>query len=244
MPVIEIKVNGDSFQLQSGLTLVSTIMGVSNSNDKTIFLSREDDIDIPLLPDEFLTLRGGELFFTGDSCLEDNPPVRNEIKPEFNGSHGISLAVAKITGRDLKALDDKFPNGRLFIDIEDAVDAEILDDMMVAVQNADSYFVIPSVSDSDDDAIDLENCAQNDRRPPQTKKYRIRIDGEKYIVEKAQVSGVAILALAGKTLDEWSLNQKEVDGKRIKIDGGVVDLSKPGIERFETVTRQAQQGHE
>ena len=85
MPTIEIKVDGDTYQAQSGLTLVSEIVIYSSTTDKALFLSREDDIDIPLLPEEYLVLRGGEVFVTGTSSVENNPPVRNEIKPEFNG---------------------------------------------------------------------------------------------------------------------------------------------------------------
>ena len=243
MPTIEIKVDGDTFQVDSGLTLVSEIMSFPSTAEKALFLNREDDIDIPLLPEEYLVLRGGEVFVTGTSCLEDNPPVRNELKPEFNGSHNLALRYAKISGRELKSHDDKFPNGRLFVDIADSVDAEISDATILVVQNADSYFVIPSSSE-DDDAIDVEECAENDRKPPVAKRYRIRVDGEKHIVQEAKVSGVTILALAGKTIEDWSLNQKLKGGRRLKIDDNIVDLSQPGIERFETVPRQAQQGDE
>ena len=62
-------------------------------------------------------------------------------------------------------------------------------------------------------------------------------------MEGAQISGDVILHLVGKSLGDWSLNQKLRGGKRIKVDAGIVDLSKPGIERFETVRRQAQQGY-
>ena len=241
MPTIEIAVDGKTFQAPSGLTLVSEILNTSAVTGKVLFLSRDDDIDIPLLPEECLVLRGGEVFVTGASCIEDNPPVRNQLKPEFNGSHDLALPYAKITGHDLKSHDDKFPNGRLFVDIADSVDAEIPDEITIVVQDSDSFFVIPPASVVDD-AIDVEECAHNDRKPPVAEKYRIRIDGEKHIVQESKVSGVAILALVGKSIDDWSLNQKLKGGRRLKIDDDIVDLSKPGIERFETVPKQAQQG--
>ena len=147
----------------------------------------------------------------------------------------------KLPAKTLKERDDKFPQGRLFADIEDGVDVEIADDMTIVVQDADSYFVIPPASD---DAIDLEECGKNDRRPPKGHKYRIRIDGDKYTVDSEKITGADILALVEKCDDEWSLNQKLHGGKRERVKANdVVDLSYPGIERFETVRRQAQQGN-
>ena len=242
MPIVQIKVNGEVYQISLGLTKVSAIMETANCMYKTIFLNREDDIDIPLLQTEYLLIRGGEAFVTGDSSIEDNPRVRNEIRPKFNGAREISLSVAKHKGDNLKAHDEKFPNGRLFMDIEEGVDVEISGDMVLVVQDSDSYFIIPP-SEGTDDVIDIEECAQHDRRPPHSGKYRIRVDGEKHVVVEAKISGKKILGLVGKSLVDWSLNQKFAGGKRIKIDDTIVDLSEPGIERFETVRRQAQQGY-
>ncbi len=242
MPNVEIKVNDEVYQISPGLTKVSAIMEIANCKNKTIFLNREDDIDIPLLHMEYLMIRGGESFVTGDSSIEDNPRVRNEIRPKFNGAREISLSVAKHKSKDLKAHDEKFPNGRLFMDNEKGVDVEIPDDIVLVVQNSDSYFIIPP-SDGTEDVIDVEECAKHDRRPPRSGKFRIRVDGEKHDVEEAKISGKIILGLVGKSLVDWSLNQKLAGGKRIKIDDMIVDLSEPGIERFETVRRQAQQGY-
>ena len=111
----------------------------------------------------------GKNFSVGESAIENNPPLRNEVRPEFNGSRTLALSHAKITGRSLKEKDDKFPGGRLFADIEDGVDVEILDDMMIVVQDKDSYFVIPAAAD-DDDSIDLEECGKNERKPPKGNK--------------------------------------------------------------------------
>lgn len=237
-----IKINGQEKHIPSGLVSVANLYEIADCGEEHVFLSREDGIDIPILPREYLLIHGGERFVVGKSSIEDNPPLRNEVRPEFNGSRNLALPKAKITGKALKEQDDKFPQGRLFADIEDGVDVEIADDMTIVVQDADSYFVIPPASD---DAIDLEECGKNDRRPPKGHKYRIRIDGDKHTVDSAEITGVGILALVGKRDDEWSLNQKLHGGKRERIEANdQVDLSRPGIERFETVRRQAQQGHD
>ena len=234
--------NGQEQQIRSGLVSASDLYEIADCIEERLFLSREDGIDIPLLSGEYLLIHGGERFVAGKSSIEDNPPLRNEIRPEFNGSRNLALPKAKITGKALKERDDKFPQGRLFADIEDGVDVEIADDTTIIVQDADSYFVIPPASD---DAIDIEECGKNDRRPPKGHKYRIRIDGEKHTVASAEITGAGILELVGKRDDEWSLNQKLHGGKRERIGpNDPVDLSRPGIERFETVRQQAQQGHD
>ena len=240
-----IRINGQEKMIQSGLVSVAVLYETADYGEKRIFLNREDGLDIPLLKTEYLLIRGGEHFVVGESPIEDNPPLRNEIRPEFNGSRDLALSVAKITGKVLKERDDKFPQGRLFADITDGVDVEISGDMTIVVQDADSYFVIPPAIDAgDDSSIDIEECGKHERRPPKGHKYRIRIDGDKYTVDSAEITGSAILALDGKNSDEWSLNQKLHGGRRIRIGADdTVDLACPGIERFETVRRQAQQGN-
>ena len=236
-----IQIDGQETPIRAGLVSIDALYEIADCGEGRIFLSREDGINIPLSAGEYLIIRGGERFVVGKSSTEDNPPLGNEVRPEFNGSRNLALPQAKTTGKALKERDDKFPQGRLFADIEGGVDVEIADDMTIVVQDADSFFVIPPTSG---DAIDLEECGKNDRRPPKGHQYRIRIDGDKYTVDSAEITGAGILALAGKSDDEWSLNQKLHGGKRERIKANdAVDLSRPGIERFETVRRQAQQGH-
>ena len=235
-------IDGQEKAIESGFVPVSDLYEVVDCGENRLFLSRDDRMDIPLLRGEHLIIHGGERFVVGKSGIEDNPPLRNEVRPEFNGTRDLALGRAKTSGKALKEFDDKFPHGRLFADIEDGVDAEIADDIVIIVQNADSYFVIPPASD---DAIDLEECGKHGRPPPKGHKCRIRVDGEKYTVSSGEITGAGILELAGKRDDEWSLNQKLHGGKRERIESNdKVDLSRPGIERFETVRRQAQQGHD
>ena len=220
-----IQIDGREKPIHSGLVSVDELYEIADGSEGQIFLSRGDGTDIPLLPGEHLLIRGGERFLAGKSSTENNPPLRNEVRPEFNGSRSLALPKAKTTGRALKERDDKFPQGRLFAGVENGVDVEIADEMTIVLQDADSYFVIPPASD---DTIDLEECARNGRRPPKGHKYRIRIDGDKYLADSPEITGAAILALAGKGDDEWSLNQKLRGGKRERIRADeAVDLSRP-----------------
>ena len=61
--------------------------------------------------------------------------------------------------------------------------------------------------------------------------------------KRKKMKGTEILRLVGKTYNEWSLNQKFCGGRRMSIKPeDSVDFTQKGIERFETVPKQAQQG--
>ena len=237
---VRISIDGVSQQVASGLVRGAQLYELAGCHPQRLFLSRKDDVDIPVLPNEYLLIRGNERLVLGDSRAEDDPPLRSELKPEFNGAHDLALSRAKMTAKALKAHDPQFPDGRMFVDIPDGVDVELDDDMWLVVQDSDSYFVIPPGDFGGH--VDLEECSKHGRRPPSGSTYRYRLDRDTYTTDMEKISGEDILARAGKNLTEWSLNQKLHGGKRIKVDGDWVDLTTLGIERFESVRRQAQQG--
>ena len=241
-----ITIKGKKAQFSTGLADGKSLCALADCGKECLYLNRDDKIDIPVQPDDHIIVHGGESFVVGKpGAIEDNPPLRNPVCPEFNGKK-LSFPKAKIMAKDLIAMDDKFPQGRLFADFKDSVDAEIQGGIRLILQDKDEYFVIPPASDDSADAsVDVEECAKNDRRPPKAANYRIRIDGQKYNVHAMTIIGAEILRLASKNPDEWSLNQKFRGGKReaIKPDEAV-DLTKSGVERFETVRKMAQQGDE
>ena len=82
-----IYINGQEKPIRSGLIPVTVLYELADCNGKRLFLNREDGIDIPLLPKEYLIIHGGEKFVIGEgNSIENNPPLRNEIQPEFNDS--------------------------------------------------------------------------------------------------------------------------------------------------------------
>lgn len=238
---VTIQIDGRKEPVSGGLVSVDALYEIAECGEKQIFLDRENDIGTPLFRGEHLVLRGGEKFAVGEGAGESNPQLRNAVKPGFN-SENLSLPKAKTTGKALKEHDGEFPEGRLFVEIDGDVDVEILDDMTIVVQDGDLYFVIPQAG-SDGLAIIIEECGKHGRRVPVWKGYVIRIDGENYAVDSPKITGTEILELAGKTPEEWSLNQKLRGGKRERIEpASEVDLTRPGVERFETIRKHAQQG--
>ena len=237
---------GSKTNVQIGLTKISDFYeksGVS-PEEKCLYLNRDKDIDIPLSPDDHIIVHGGEKIYSGDAApqIGENPTVRNPIVPIFNGKKlNPGLTKAKITGMELQDLDSDLDSSKLFADLSGKVDAFIASSITLVVQDSDCYFTIPA---DDDGIVDLEKCAKKDRKPPKGQSsYKIRIDGDKHKVSSQIITGVAILGLVGRTFDEWTLNREFGGGRRKPIEKDEeIDLSEPGIERFETVRKQAQQG--
>ena len=242
MADVKVVIDGTERISPTGLISVASLYEIAGLDGSGLFWKRADGVEVPLSPAERMQIRGGEVFVSGYPAEDDNPALPEGVCPEFNGSRDVRLPHAKISGKALKARDGEFPDGRLFLALGGELDVEIEDDAVTVVQEEDVFWVIPR-GDGDDEAVDLEECGKHGRRPPRHRKYRIRIDKEKRIVDSREITGRQILELVEKSYQEWSLNQKLHGGRRVRIvPDENVDLSKPGVERFETVRKQAQQG--
>jgi hypothetical protein len=91
---------------------------------------------------------------------------------------------------------------------------------------------------------DLEQLAKAGGKPPKAKRYRIRIDDKYYVVHQPSMTGAELLKLAGKEPPENFILTQKLRGGVIKTIGltDVVDFTTPGIERFNTLPRQVQEG--
>ncbi|MFA5263335.1 MAG: multiubiquitin domain-containing protein [Opitutaceae bacterium] len=92
--------------------------------------------------------------------------------------------------------------------------------------------------------VDLEQVAKTGGKPSKAKSYRIRIDDKYYIVTQSSMTGAELLKLAGKNPPENYILTEKLHGGVIKTIGltDVVDFTTPGIERFNTLPRQVQEG--
>jgi hypothetical protein len=101
----------------------------------------------------------------------------------------------------------------------------------------------PNNDKHEDEIIDIEEFARAGKPVPKGKKYRIRIDKEKYVVDKSTLTGLEILALAGKTPDQYNLYQHfhGAQTKPVKPEEPV-DLTASGVERFTTMKRENTEG--
>lgn len=94
------------------------------------------------------------------------------------------------------------------------------------------------------DEVDIEECAKRGETPPNARRYRIRIDRERYTVTVPKMSGRELLKLAGKVPPErFSLTQKFHGGavKTVGLDETVV-FTTPGVERFMTLPLDQTEG--
>lgn len=92
--------------------------------------------------------------------------------------------------------------------------------------------------------VDLEEFAKAGRPVPKDcQLFRIRIDGEKYLVQQAALTGRELLKLADKSPDSYRVLFKKCGGKAIEVGLDVhFSFLDPGIERFMTQCRKAQDG--
>jgi hypothetical protein len=95
-----------------------------------------------------------------------------------------------------------------------------------------------------DDIIDLDDYAKRGERPPLAKGYRIRINGQPYVVNKPVVTGREILTVAGLLpAENYTLRVKAAGAKPEKVDlNEEVDLRKPGVEKFKALPRDQTEG--
>ncbi len=96
-----------------------------------------------------------------------------------------------------------------------------------------------------DVVVDLEECARDRRRPPHTEKgYKVKINGEPYIILSPTITGREVLELAGLVPPENYTLRVKVCGERPRKVGldEKVDLTEPGIEKFKALPRDQTEG--
>ncbi|HEY9784242.1 MAG TPA: multiubiquitin domain-containing protein [Candidatus Obscuribacterales bacterium] len=96
-----------------------------------------------------------------------------------------------------------------------------------------------------DFVIDLEEFARDRRRPPLSKKgYRIKINGDPYIILSPTITGRQVLEIAGLLPPENYTLRVKISGERPrKVDlDEVVDLREPGVEKFKALPRDQTEG--
>jgi hypothetical protein len=102
----------------------------------------------------------------------------------------------------------------------------------------------PGIEEVVDDIIDIEEYAKRGERPPLSKGYRIRVNGEPFVVHDPTPTGRAILTLAGLLPPkDYTLRVKLAGQKPQKVDlDEKVDLRKPGVEKFKALPRDQTEG--
>ncbi|WP_208341721.1 multiubiquitin domain-containing protein [Aetokthonos hydrillicola] len=95
-----------------------------------------------------------------------------------------------------------------------------------------------------DEIADLEEYARQGKQPPLCRGYRIRINGERYVVHTPFPTGREILQIANLNPPEnYTLRLKATGQQPRKVElNEKVDLRHPGIEKFKALPRDQQEG--
>lgn len=149
MKTVSIFIDKTEYEINPGLLKGEALLALADvSGTQQLLLERKDDIDIPVLSDDYLIIDGQEEFSIGDGQppIEENPCLRKPIRFFFNGekvSGNDALAKPKLMGADLLAYD---PDGQagdgLFADLEGA-DEPVLADQRIIVQDKDRFITTP-----------------------------------------------------------------------------------------------------
>jgi len=101
----------------------------------------------------------------------------------------------------------------------------------------------PKRHNEDPEIVDLEEFAKAGREVPRNRRYQIRIDRERFVVNRSTITGREILALVNKQPEDYLLHQRLRGGATRTIEpDDTVDLTGPGPERFMTMKRETQEG--
>jgi hypothetical protein len=108
----------------------------------------------------------------------------------------------------------------------------------------DNQHADPGVEEVVDDVVDLEEYARQGKRPPLAKGYRVKVNGEQFVVHDPKPTGRAILTLAGLLPPEnYTLRVKLAGEKPHKVGlDETVDLRHPGVEKFKALPRDQTEG--
>lgn len=94
-----------------------------------------------------------------------------------------------------------------------------------------------------DEIEDLEVCAKEGWAARCVRRYRIRIDRERHVVNVTYMTGQQLLELAGKCdVHRWKIFQKlKGQMKEIGLDETVC-FTTPGVEKFKTLPLDQTEG--
>ncbi|MER9203643.1 multiubiquitin domain-containing protein [Mesorhizobium sp. M0933] len=94
-----------------------------------------------------------------------------------------------------------------------------------------------------EELIDLEEQAKEGKQPKKAKRYRLRIDKEKKVVEVQEMTGTQILGLVDKTPDKYLLSMKVPgEGFQPVSPEQTVVFHVHRVERFQTLALDPSEG--
>lgn len=130
---VTISVDGATHNITPGLVQGTLLLGLVQlaPHDQLLF-EVDGDIDIPVLPDDLIALKGGETFSIGDGCprISDNPIVRSGVSLTVN-DQVLDLSQhtkhAKLKGAEIKDRAGISSEEELWLDLKGLADERVDD---------------------------------------------------------------------------------------------------------------------
>ena len=95
----------------------------------------------------------------------------------------------------------------------------------------------------DDEVINLEWAAKNDKKPPKGRKYQFMVDNDLLTSDTETMTGEEILRAAGKVpTSNFILRQKTKGQWKTVKPSDTVDFTEPGVEKFKTLPNDQTEG--
>jgi hypothetical protein len=112
------------------------------------------------------------------------------------------------------------------------------------MENLNAPLADPGVEEVLDEIVDLEEYARLGKKPPLSRGYRIKVNGEPFVIHEPRPTGREILTLAGLLpAENYTLRVKFAGEKPRKVElDERVDLRHPGIEKFKALPRDQTEG--
>ena len=102
----------------------------------------------------------------------------------------------------------------------------------------------PGIEEVVDGIIDLEEYARQGKKPPLSKGYRIKVNGDSYVLHDPMPTGRAVLTVAGLLPPEnYKLRVKAGSEplRKVGLDE-TIDLRHAGVEKFKALPRDQTEG--
>jgi hypothetical protein len=95
-----------------------------------------------------------------------------------------------------------------------------------------------------EDIVDLQEYARLGKQPPLSRGYRIRINGDPFVVHEPEITGRQVLTLAGLLpVENYTLRVKIVGEKPRKVElDEKINLRHHGVEKFKALPKDQTEG--
>jgi len=116
---------------------------------KQLLLDIDGEIDIPIAPNDWIAIRGGEQFVVsnGHHPIDDNPSLRNPIRIKLN-SHQVGQEQAfhrpKVSADEIRRLDPNAqPSDSVVLDLHGLADEILPPDGRLILTHHDEFLTVP-----------------------------------------------------------------------------------------------------